>query len=278
MITASQDCMIPTPCKIERVYRETDDTFTFVLAPPEDQEFTFAPGQFNMVYAFGVGEVPLSISGDPSRKDILVHTLRNVGPVTHEICGQKKGQVLGIRGPFGKPFPLENQKGRDIMVIAGGIGLAPLRPIVHHLKNHREDYGHIAILYGSRTPHDLLFKTELKEWRRRLDMDVEITVDIADQIWHGNVGVVTKLIASSSFDPINRTAYLCGPEIMMKFTVAELRKHGMDTKNIYLSMERNMKCAVGFCGHCQYGPHFICKDGPVFSYDQIENLFTKREV
>lgn len=273
------DPMIPQPVRVARVRRETHDTFTLDLKPADgNSPAAFAPGQFNMLYLFGMGEAPISISGDPSQPDTLVHTARSVGTVTQALCGLKKGDMLGLRGPFGSHWPVEEARGNDVLIIAGGIGLAPLRPAIYSLLAQREKYGKIAILYGARTPEDILFRKELETWRGRFDMYVDVTVDSARRGWGGRVGVVTKLIGLTGFDPHHCVAMICGPEIMMRFTVNELKKNRLADENIHLTMERNMKCAVGFCGHCQYGPHFICKDGPVFRYDRIHNLFGKREV
>ncbi|MCS6903682.1 MAG: FAD/NAD(P)-binding protein, partial [Candidatus Bipolaricaulota bacterium] len=239
----------------------------------------FAPGQFNMLYLFGVGEVPISISGDPAQPEVLVHTVRAVGAVTKAICALKRGEVVGVRGPFGSGWPLTEAVEHDVVIVAGGVGLAPLRPAIYHLLNHRSEYGRIALLYGARTPQDMLYKKELAEWRGRFDIQVEVTVDAAKpDEWRGNVGVVTTLIPKASFDPFHTTALVCGPEVMMRFTMLELQKRELRDEQIYISMERNMKCAIGFCGHCQYGPNFVCKDGPVFRFDRVKELFGKREV
>ncbi len=278
-MAARQDPMIPLPYRIETVQRETGDTFTLTLVPAAgDQIGPFAAGQFNMLYIFGVGEVPISISGDPSESGKLVHTIRAVGSVTRAMQRLKAGQVIGVRGPFGSSWPLEQAQGNDVVVIAGGIGLAPLRPVLYTLVKYRERFGKVILLYGSRTPEDILFRRELEKWRQRFDMEVSITVDRATGRWRGNVGVVTKLIPRAPFDPYSCIAMVCGPEIMMYYSVLSLKDQGVPTECIYISMERNMKCAIGFCGHCQYGPYFICKEGPVFRYDQVESLLNKREI
>lgn len=272
--------MRPQPYRLQRVRRETYDTFTLELEPMESNgKFPFAPGQFNMLYCFGVGEVPISISGDPGQPKILVHTVRAVGPVTKAICELKRGAVLGVRGPFGRGWPLEEAAANDIVIVAGGIGLAPLRPAIYYILAHREQYGRVVLLYGARTPKDLLYIPELLQWRSRFDLQVEVTVDAAKpEEWRGDVGVVTKLIPRANFDPHHVVALVCGPEIMIYFTIPELQTRGVSLESIYISMERNMKCAIGFCGHCQYGPHFICKDGPVFRFDTVKEIFGKREI
>ncbi len=278
-MAALPDPMVPIPYRIERYRKETHDTFTLELRPASDQSLPpFRAGQFNMLYVYGVGEVPISISGNPENGEVIVHTTRAVGTVTSAMQHLKAGHVIGMRGPFGSTWPIEEAKGQDVVIVAGGIGLAPLRPVIYYLLNHREKFGQVVILYGARTPEDILYRKEIESWRKRLDMEVLVTVDRATGHWRGNVGVVTRLIPRAPFDPYAAVAMVCGPEIMMYYTVLELMDQGIPKSSIYVSMERNMKCAVGFCGHCQYGPHFICKDGPVFPYERIENLFTKREI
>ena len=228
--------------------------------------FHFLPGQFNMLYLFGVGEVPISISGDPNKPQKLVHTIRAVGPVTKAMRAVRRGDTLGVRGPFGSRWPVQEAAGKDVLIVAGGIGLAPLRPVVYEILAKRKNYGQIALLYGTRTPADMLYSKELEQWGKRADLQAHITVDRASGTWSGNVGVVPTLIPKAQFNPRNTIAMICGPEVMMRFTVRDLQKHGVALEDIYISMERNMKCAVGFCGHCQFGPTFICKEGPVFRY------------
>lgn len=271
--------MHPVPFRVERVRRETYDTFTQELAPLNGKGlFPFAAGQFNMLYVFGVGEVPISISGDPGDPHRLVHTTREVGIVTRALRELRRGDVLGVRGPFGGPWPVEEAAGNDVMVVAGGIGLAPLRPVLYQVLSQREKFGKVFLLYGARTPGDLLYKRELERWKARFDLEIHVTVDQAAGGWQGNVGVVTTLLPKAHFDPINTVAMICGPEVMMRFTVLELHNRGLDSQGIYISMERNMKCGIGLCGHCQFGPLFICKDGPIFRFDRVKDLFAKREI
>ncbi len=271
--------MVPSPFRLQRVRRETYDTFTLDLEPANGADrFSFAPGQFNMLYLFGVGEVPISISGDPTKPQALVHTARSVGTVTQALRKLRRGDVLGVRGPFGSHWPVEEAAGSDVVIVAGGIGLAPLRPVLYYLLSNRKKYGRIALLYGARTPQDLLYTSELEKWRGHFDLEVGVTVDTAAAGWHGNVGVVTTLIPRAQFDPLQTVAMVCGPEVMIRFTIRELEERDVGPENIFISMERNMKCAIGFCGHCQFGPTFVCKDGPVFCYDQIQAFFAKREV
>ncbi len=277
------DPTLPALYRVARRARETRDTYTVALVPAEDAPApAFAPGQFNMLYAFGVGEAPISISGDPGSGDpgkggSLVHTVRAVGAVTRAICGLKPGGVVGVRGPFGRGWTLAAAQGKDVMVVAGGLGLAPLRPAIYHILARRERFGRVSLLYGARSPADVLYARQMAGWRRA-GLGVHLTVDQGTASWSGDVGLVTRLIPKASFDPGNTLALICGPEVMMRFTIAELEKLGLGRQQIYLSMERNMTCAVGFCGHCQFGPQFVCKDGPVFPYSQVAGLLRQREV
>lgn len=273
------DPMVPQRYRIQRVHREIPDTFSLELEPLDGGDIPqFATGQFNMLYIFGVGEIPISISGDPEKRRPLVHTTRAVGTVSKAMHDLKPDDIIGVRGPFGSSWPITAAEGKDIVIAAGGIGLAPLRSVMYHIISHREKYGKTVLLYGARTPADILYRHELEHWRAHLDLEVYVTVDRATGSWRGSVGVVTQLISRAPFDPQNTVAMVCGPEIMMRFTLLELEKRGVVPENIYVSMERNMKCAIGMCGHCQYGPNFVCKDGPVFSYKRIQGLLIKREI
>lgn len=273
------DPMLVRPFTIRRVIKETGDTFSLELEPQAgERRFRFVAGQFNMLYVYGVGEVPISISGDPTKPRMLVHTTREVGTVTRAMRRLKIGDSIGVRGPYGTNWPVEVARGYDVVLITGGIGLAPLRPVIYSLLADRDKYGKIVLLYGSRTPEDILFRKDLERWRSRFDLETHITVDRATGAWHGNVGVVTSLIARSPFDPLHCLAMICGPEIMMRFTALELQKRGVTDDHIYMSMERNMKCGIGLCGHCQIGGRFVCKDGPVYTYDNIKDVFMKREM
>ena len=273
------DPMLPRAAPIVAVQRETPDVFTLTLdVSDREQGLPFHSGQFTMLYLFGIGEVPISISGDPAFPMRLVHTIRAVGSVTRPMQHMKCGSMLGVRGPFGTGWPVEEAQGKDIVVVAGGLGLAPLRPLIYHLLNRREDYAHVSILYGARSPADILYCKELESWSRHFDVDVSVIVDHAVADWHGDVGVVTALMDKVHCEPGNTLAMLCGPEIMMRFSIRELSHIGMADEQIYLSMERNMQCALGFCGHCQYGPTFVCKDGPVYRFDRIKPFFGIREI
>jgi NAD(P)H-flavin reductase len=279
MIANVPDPMVPQLYRVQRVRREIPDTFTLELEPEEGVEIPpFASGQFNMLYVFGVGEIPISISGDPARRRPLVHTTRAVGTVSKAMRALKPEDVIGVRGPFGSHWPIERALGKDVVIVAGGIGLAPLRSAMYQVISHREKYGKVVLLYGARTPEDILYRREVEHWRAHFDLEVYVTVDNATGKWRGSVGVVTRLIPRAPFDPRNTVAMICGPEVMMRFTAAEFEKRGVATENIFVSMERNMKCAIGHCGHCQYGPHFVCKDGPVFQYSHVQDLLTTWEI
>ena len=269
--------MTPVPYRVVSRAPETADTWTLLLEPLSAAVIP-APGQFNMLYAFGVGEVPISTSASPEAGGSLVHTIRDVGAVSHALVATSPGAVVGVRGPFGTTWPLEEARGRDLVIVAGGIGLAPLRPAIYHALLNRGDFGAVCVLVGARTPSDLLFLRELEDWRGRFDIDLDVTVDGAREDWHGRVGVVTQLIPRAPFDPANAVALVCGPELMMTFTARALTERGMPKECIHISMERNMQCGLGHCGHCQLGPVLICRDGPVFRLDEMERLMEVREL
>jgi anaerobic sulfite reductase subunit B len=256
--------------------RDTVDTWTLTLEPASGNGPAVAPGQFMMVYAFGVGEVPISVSGPPGQPGPVVLTVRAVGAVSQAICASKPGAALGLRGPFGNAWPVEAAEGGDVVVVAGGIGLAPLRPVVLRVLEQRAKYGEVSVLYGARTPADLLYPEQRDEWRSAIA--VETTVDAAEGGWGGRVGVVPKLVTGARFRSDATTAFVCGPEIMMRFTIEALRARGIPAERIIVSMERHMDCGIGLCGHCQLGPTLICRDGPVYSYAEIAPWFEVREL
>jgi NAD(P)H-flavin reductase len=271
--------MLPSLYQVTRFTEELADTFTLELISTEHSRgMAFSPGQFNMLTVFGVGEVPISISGDPADQARLIHTIRAVGAVPRALQGLREGDTVGVRGPFGRPWPVAAAEGADVIVITGGIGLAPLRPAIYRLLAERGKYGNICIFYGARSPREMLYRQQLSAWRGRFDLTVEVTVDHAGSDWSGRVGVVTRLLERGGYEPDASVALVCGPELMMRFAVRELLHQGLQAQKIYLSMERNMKCALGFCGHCQLGPYFVCKDGPVFPYPDIAPLFDIREL
>lgn len=278
MAVSMPEPFLPRIYRVDRVRRELSDTVTLELVPATDCRPAYRPGQFNMIYAFGVGEAAISISGDDAEGDTFVHTVRDVGAVSAAIAGLRRGDEVGLRGPFGRGWPMEEAVGRDLVIVAGGLGLAPLRPAIRHLLDHRDRYGRVTVLFGTRSPTEMLYRHELEHWRERLDVDVQVTVDHADAGWRGNVGVVPLLIARAAFDPDNAIALVCGPEVMMRFTVKALRDAGLPAERIHLSMERNMKCAIGLCGHCQFGPDFVCRDGPVMRFDAIAGIFQVKEL
>lgn len=261
--------LLPRPFRVVGRRRESADTVTLTFESATAEDFGFAPGQFSMLYVYGIGEVPLSISGSPDAPGSLVHTVRAVGAVTEAICALSVGDTVGVRGPYGTGWPLSIGEQRDLVIAAGGIGLAPLRPVVLHAFAHRDRFRDVSLVYGTRSPADLLYEAELREWRSRFDVQVEVTVDRADPGWYGDVGVVTTLLPRVPFEPGNTVAMVCGPEIMMKVTARELEARGVLRRDIWVSLERNMKCGVGFCGHCQFGPDFVCRDGPVVPYERV---------
>jgi NAD(P)H-flavin reductase len=269
--------MVPAQFTLAAKRQDTVDTWTLELEPPSRERARFAPGQFTMLSAFGCGEVPISISGDPSDEDRLVHTVRAVGLATKAICEVEPGEVLQVRGPFGRPWPLEVLAGADVLVLAGGIGLPPLRSAILALLADRSRYGRLTLLYGSRTPQQLLYPQELQEWSGR-GLEVEITVDSAGPEWLGHVGVVPRLVRIAEPDPAATVAMLCGPEVMIRFAVAALRERGIGTERVYVSMERNMQCGIGHCGHCQLGPTLVCRDGPVYPWSQLERWLAISEL
>lgn len=266
--------MVPRLARVLRAVRELGDTVTLEVEVPGGCDF--APGQFNMLGLFGVGEVPVSISGR-TEAGALLHTVRAVGAVTRALAALEAGAALTLRGPYGVAWPVARGRGRDVVVAAGGLGLAPVRPILTELIANRGDFGRITLLYGAREPGEILFPEDLEAWRAA-GAAVEVTVDRAAPGWQGHVGVVTSLIPAAAFDPGRTAAFVCGPEIMMRFVANGLTDRGVAAADIFLSMERNMHCAVGLCGHCQLGPVFICRDGPVFDWSRLRPLMTVKEL
>lgn len=271
--------MVPRTVRVQKRTRDLPGTVTLELVPADAQPLpAYAPGQFTMLYVFGVGEIPVSISGDASDGRKLVQTIRAVGKVSEAVTNLQAGDVLGLRGPFGTAWPTEALAGQDVVVVAGGLGLAPLRPSIYHLIANRERFGRVVLLYGTRSPDEILYRRQLETWRQRLDLQIEVTVDHAGADWRGHVGVVTRLIPRLSLDTHHATALVCGPEIMMRFGAAALCDLGLPESAVWLSLERNMKCAVGLCGHCQFAGLFACKDGAVVRYDQVRRLLVLKEV
>jgi NAD(P)H-flavin reductase len=270
--------MTMSPVRYRVVARsvETDDTATLTLEPVDEPLPFFRPGQFAMLYVFGIGEVPISIAGH-SEVGGLLHTIRAVGATTMALFRLEPGDVLGVRGPFGIGWPVPAPEGSDVVVVAGGLGLAPLRPVVHHLAADRRRYGRVSVLIGARTPDDLLYRDEYQRWRAA-GLDVLVTVDLADAGWSGDVGLVTGLFDQLTLRGTGTVAYLCGPEIMMRFCARDLIARGVPAGDTWLSLERNMQCGLGHCGHCQLGHLLVCRDGPVVSHDVALPLMTVKEL
>lgn len=264
----------PFMAKITLIKKETYDTSTYRFQLKENPAFSFLPGQFNMVGIPGVGEAPISLSSEPGQKNKIEHTIRAVGRVTEAVAQRKEGEWLQIRGPYGRGWPIEDARGKNILVVAGGIGLAPLRGFLHQVWKNRQDFGKVVILYGARTPNDFLFKQELSGWRKKPNTQLLLTVDeVPPPVrWKENQGVVTTLFDRMDISPHNTLALICGPEIMMRFVAVGLLQRGYLSSRLYLSLERRIKCGVAQCGHCQIGPKYVCRDGPVFPYQEIRGL------
>jgi NAD(P)H-flavin reductase len=264
--------MLPRAFVVVVNRQDTQDTVTLALQPIDGRPLRHRAGQFTMLQAFGVGEVPISICGDPTRPGPLLHTIRDVGSVTHALVAAAPGMTVGVRGPFGAGWDVADARGGDLVVIAGGIGLAPLRPAILEAVSRRDEYGRVVLLYGARSPSDVLFADDLAAWAKSHGVDVEVTVDYGPPSWSGRVGLVTSLVARAGFDPATTLALICGPEVMMRYAASALMSRGVPAPRIRLSMERNMKCGVGLCGHCQLRELFVCVDGPVLGYDRLAPL------
>ena len=279
------DRSMPFEATIKWIKKETRDTFTSALkinSREIQRAYRFIPGQFNMLSVPGIGEAPLSISSSPLDHDI-VHTVRIAGDVTTALSRLRVGEVIGMRGPFGRGWPLEEAEDLNLLIVAGGLGIAPLRSVARHiLKTHasKKKVAHPrrTLLYGAKTPKDIIFRDEFPRWRDVFE--VFLTVDRADpeECWRGETGMVTRLFDRISFDPLCAIVFVCGPEIMMQTSVRELILRGVSEERIFVSMERNMNCGIGMCGHCFFGPKFVCKDGPVFRFSEIEGLMGIKEL
>ncbi len=273
--------MTPLVYRVVDRRRETGDVTTISLSPFGNAPMSFLPGQFNMLTAFGIGEAAISVSSAPSSRGPLEHTVRDVGPVTHALCTTQIGDLVGVRGPFGTDWglgELEDDAASDAVVVAGGIGLAPLRGAVNELVSRRRDGGgRVFVVVGARDPSQIVFRDDLDAWAKA-GAEVSVTVDVSAPEWTGHVGLVTSLLGNARFDPQRAAAFVCGPEIMMRFTARSLIDLGVDPSRIRVSMERNMQCAVAWCGHCQLGPFLVCRDGPVMTYaGVVAHLLTERE-
>jgi NAD(P)H-flavin reductase len=279
--------MTPRPFRVLRRRRETPDTVTFELEPADGgPPLAIRPGQFDMLYAPGVGEIPVSVSSIDGR---LAHTIKAVGAVTGALCRLRKGDTLGVRGPFGRPWPLEEARGCDLVFVAGGIGLAPLRPAIHHFLANHARYGRGVLFCGSRTPGEILFQREVGRWADGTRLDVDLggvraaltayrSVDIAGREWRGHVGTVSSMIPRARFEQGSTVAMVCGPEVLIRFAAEALIDAGVAPAAVFVSLERNMRCGCGLCGHCQLGPTLICRDGPVYAWPQVERILGVREL
>ncbi|MDC4206034.1 MAG: FAD/NAD(P)-binding protein [Candidatus Manganitrophus sp.] len=275
------DPFLPHPAEIVEVRRETPGVYTYRLRFRDEglrRGYRFLPGQFNMVYVFGVGEVAISIVSDPDDPELLDHTIRIVGNVTGALERLKEGDTIGLRGPYGSAWPLKEAEGKEVIVVTGGLGCAPVVSVINYIAQRREQYGKLKILHGVKTPKDLLYRERFRAWERHPNTEVYLTVDHPDKAWKYNVGVVTNLFDQVEIDPRHSIAMMCGPEIMMRYTARSLLSRGIAADRIYVSLERNMKCAIAFCGHCQLGPTFVCREGPVYRYDRIQPWFETREI
>ncbi|MBX7450493.1 FAD/NAD(P)-binding protein [Mycolicibacterium sp. 3033] len=278
-ICTATSSMAPVPYRVLGRVAENRDTATLHLSPLGDSLPAPAPGQFMMMYAFGVGEIAISVSGVPEPTDhTITHTIRAVGAVSRALHGADTGNVVGLRGPFGTAWGVPDATHRDLVIVAGGVGLAPLRPVVLAALHDRARYGRITLIAGARARGDFLFAAELENWSRRSEIDVHLTVDVPVQGWPGEVGFVTESLRRLRLRPEMTTAFLCGPEAMMRGAAVELARKGMAGSDIRVSLERNMACGVGWCGHCQLGPLLLCRDGPVVGYDIAEPLLRIREL
>ena len=270
--------MVPRLFVVRAVTPETSDTVTVALDPADGRATPFEPGQFTMIGAPSFPDVPISISGDPSEPTTLVHTVRAVGAATAALERAQVGDTVLVRGPYGQGWQACDAAGADVLIVAGGIGLAPLRPVLYDVVAHRDRFRRVFLVHGGRTPPQLLYRAQLEEWRDRGLLDLVLTADAADRGWREHVGLVTTALPRHELDPASTFAFLCGPEIMMRLTADELCRRGMPMRQIRLSMERNMKCGVGLCGHCQLREHFVCTDGPVFDYGKLHELLTTSEL
>lgn len=271
------DPWLPARYRVVDRHVETHDSVTLRMAPLDAPLPPFLPGQFTMLYVPGVGEIPVSVSGDPADPE-LVQTIRDVGAVSHAVCQTEAGATIGVRGPFGTTWGLDTATGHDLVIVAGGIGLAPLRPVLFGALADRGAYGRITLVAGARTPAEFLFADQLDEWAHRPGIDVETTVDVPADGWSGGVGFVTEPLARLRLDADRTIAFLCGPEPMMRFSAAILLRAGLAANRIRLSLERDMKCGIGLCGHCQLGPLLVCRDGPVVDYELARPLMKVREL
>jgi NAD(P)H-flavin reductase len=263
---------LPMMARIGAIQQEVTGIITYRIDfddPAVAASYRFEPGQFNMLYLPGLGEVAISISSDPAEPGRLLHTVRASGGVTSVLARRQVGDAIGVRGPFGTSWPMDLCKGQDVVIACGGVGLAPLRPAIYHIARNRADYGRVFLLYGARTGGDLLYQSEYDAWRDA-NIEVTTTVDMGDADYHGNIGVVPVLFYRLRLTPARTRVLTCGPEVMLRFVAFEALARKIAPDRIHVSMERNMNCAIGQCGHCQIGSVFVCRDGPVFTYKQLD--------
>lgn len=261
--------LLPAIWRVARTRREIADVRSLELTPEGDAPpIEVEPGQFMMLTALGVGEAPISVSR-VGASGALRQTIRAVGAVTEALCALDRGDPVGVRGPFGRGWPLAEAEGADVLLVAGGLGLAPLAPALRAILDDRERYGRVTLLYGASSPRELLFRRELERWRGQLELDVLVTVNRADERWRGDVGWVTAHLGRTRFEPTESVAFVCGPEMMMHSVALDLTARGVPPGRVYLSMERNMHCAVALCGHCQLRESFVCTDGPVLPFEEL---------
>lgn len=267
-----KDLYLPVMAEIKEVRRLTELETLYTVALPDGRELGHQPGQFVELSIFGVGEAPFSISSSPTRRGVFELGIRKVGMLTEVLAGLEAGQKVGIRGPFGHGIDVEKFKGRDVLIVAGGIGLVPMRSMINYVIDNPEDFGTLHIVYGSRSDKELLFTDELRQWAENPRINYQVTVDNGSPEWQGNTGVITTLIPGLDLDLENTVCCVCGPPIMYRFALMALKSRGLPEKNIYMSLERRMKCGVGKCGHCQINHSYVCQDGPVYSYPDIKSL------
>lgn len=270
---------LPHEAEVVENISETPSIFTLRLRftdPVVQAAYRFAPGQFNMLYLYGVGEIPISIVSDPDDAHYADHTIRRVGRVTEALAQLRAGERIGVRGPFGRGWPMAESEGRDIVVITGGLGCAPVVSVINYVMQRRDRFGRLVIMQGVKHSDDLIWRQQYEAWQQQPDTQVILAASQAGPSWPWANGHVTDLLHEAEFDHEHCTVMMCGPEGMMQAAVNGLKQHQVPTSALWLSMERNMQCAVGHCGHCQFGPHFVCKNGPVFNYPEIEELFGER--
>jgi len=273
--------LIPYDAEIINNIHETQNIFTLHLRftdPLVQQQYCFSPGQFNMLSVYGIGEVPISIVDVDAKKEIYEHTIRNVGYVTSLLFELKSGDHIGVRGAFGKGWPMKEAEGKDVIIVTGGLGCAPVVSSIQFIAKHRESYGNLTILHGMKCSGDLIYQERYREWKAMPHTQVQMICEQADEVWQSETGLITSLIQKINTDFKNTLVMICGPEIMMQHCIQLLLDKHCDENNIYLSMERNMQCGIGKCGHCQMGELFVCQDGPVFHYPKIKHLFHKKNL